>query len=263
MQHHCQHHRGLHDRELVAHTLADPAPKRQVRKVGGDLVGVEALDQLGVESIPSLHLRVFKLLFPAHRVEGVGLVPEVLRVVQVPHRNEHIRALQQLDLLIGFALRQFNFLDRPADQDRGLRVQAQRFRHRESHHLQAHELIVGRADTLLRAHHLVHLCLNLRHDIRVGGEQIGRPREHGGGGLVTRHKHGHQVVTQLLVGGLLPSEVHQEAQQRGILHICVVHVLQVLEIGGGAVVIGLADQLGQHVVHQLQIRLEPPLPRDH
>ena len=51
--------------------------------------------------------------------------------------------------------------------------------------------------------YLVHLCLNLRHDIRVGGEQKGRPREHSGGGLVTRHKHGHQVVTQLLVGGLL------------------------------------------------------------
>mmetsp|Transcript_15603 Transcript_15603/g.33816 ORF Transcript_15603/g.33816 Transcript_15603/m.33816 type:complete len:481 (-) Transcript_15603:455-1897(-) len=256
-----QHHCGLHDRKLVPHALADAAAEGQVGEVRGNLVGVEPLNQARVEAPPPLHLRVLELGLPAHGVEGVGLVPERLGAVQVPHRNEDVRALEQLDLLVGGGLRQLHLLHGAPDQQGGLGVQPQRLRDGVPHQLQARQLLVLRPRAV--AHHLVHLGLHLRHDLGVGGEEERRPREHGGGGLVPGHQHGHQVVAQLLVGRLLPAQVHQEPQQRRVLHLFVVHVLEVLEVRGGAALVCLADELSQHVVDQLQVRLEPSLPRHH
>ena len=48
---------------------------------------------------------------------------------------------------------------------------------------------------------------------------VSAPSEHSGCRLVTRNEHGHQVVTQLLIGGVGIADVHQEAQQAGVLDL--------------------------------------------
>ena len=45
---------------------------------------------------------------------------------------------------------------------------------------------------------------------------VSAPSEHSGCRLMTRNEHGHQVVTQLLIGGVGIPDVHQEAQQAGV-----------------------------------------------
>ena len=45
---------------------------------------------------------------------------------------------------------------------------------------------------------------------------VSAPSEHSGCRLMARDEHGHQVVTQLLIGGVGIADVHQEAQQAGI-----------------------------------------------
>jgi len=80
----CQYNGGLHVGKLVAHALPGPSPERHERKVGGDLVGVEAA-ALGAGAVPrppAPKLRVSELLGEPLGAERVGLFPQERRPAQ-------------------------------------------------------------------------------------------------------------------------------------------------------------------------------------
>ena len=65
--------------------------------------------------------------------------------------------------------------------------------------------------------------VDLIQDFGVGGgvsqQREERPGQHGGGRLVPRDEHGHEIVAQLLVRQVSVAHVHQESQQRRISHL--------------------------------------------
>mmetsp|Transcript_7065 Transcript_7065/g.17551 ORF Transcript_7065/g.17551 Transcript_7065/m.17551 type:complete len:299 (-) Transcript_7065:979-1875(-) len=169
--HHGQCDDGLEQRKLIPYALALSAAKGQVREVHRRLVGHLLVDG---ETIG---------------VKPVGLLPQPWVAVKVPHRDEKVSS--GLD----FVPIQRDSLHRTADEHGRLGVEPHRLVDDASGELQVHHVL---GCGLAVAAHLIHLSLNTRLDLRVGGQEEGGPGEHRRCSLVARDEQGHEVVAELL-----------------------------------------------------------------
>mmetsp|Transcript_12539 Transcript_12539/g.27040 ORF Transcript_12539/g.27040 Transcript_12539/m.27040 type:complete len:308 (-) Transcript_12539:870-1793(-) len=222
-QHRQGHHR-LHQSKLVTHTLAGPTAEGDVLVVGVLLVGHGSIqgEALGEELL--------------------GLLPHRGRVVDVVDTDHHVLTHAHL-VASGQGVRDHG----AAQQHGGVRVQPHALVHAAHHVLEGLEVSHGGLRAL--AHHAVHLLLCLRHLVGVLDQQVQGPGQCRARGLVARHQHAQQVVTQLGGVDLLPGR-NEEAQHRGIClvevllprctcrrHLLLVHHLLALPdevVGGGA-----------------------------
>ena len=75
-------------------------------------------------------------------------------------------------------------------------------------------------------------------------------------------EHSHEVISQLLRGGVFTSHVDKEAQQTRVLHPFVVSALQLLHVALALSAQRLHNQLVQDVVEELQVGIESTEARD-
>mmetsp|Transcript_7147 Transcript_7147/g.11222 ORF Transcript_7147/g.11222 Transcript_7147/m.11222 type:complete len:453 (-) Transcript_7147:652-2010(-) len=250
---------GLQRGELVAHALAAAAPKGQEGEVGRDLPRVQPRHPIRVVALPAFDARVRERPLPPGGIEPLRVLPVGRAAVQVPGRDEHVRALQQPGLPGGAPPGQRVRLQGAADEQRRLRVQPQGLDQRHAH--QPEVLQVADGGVPAAGQHRVHFAADRRQRLRLLGEVEEAPGQHGRGGFVARDQHRHQVVPQLLARGVLPPHVHQEAQQRGVLaHLA---LLQLLHVALHRGLVGQHDQLVQDVVQDLHVLLELHLAGQH
>mmetsp|Transcript_1603 Transcript_1603/g.4036 ORF Transcript_1603/g.4036 Transcript_1603/m.4036 type:complete len:249 (-) Transcript_1603:1336-2082(-) len=191
---------GLHHRKLIADALALPPPKGNIGEIGVHLIGVHARILARLIALPAGEVTErLLLLVPPQRVEGVWLIPQVWIPMQVPHRDENVCPLAQLDRLLlhhpirpgsrgvlsGVREGKLHGLQRPAKKDGGLRVESEALR--EGHAGDIQLLDVVKLNVPI-PDNPVNLLLNLGHPLLVLSKLKGRPRQQRPRRLVTRHQ---------------------------------------------------------------------------
>mmetsp|Transcript_11015 Transcript_11015/g.32868 ORF Transcript_11015/g.32868 Transcript_11015/m.32868 type:complete len:350 (-) Transcript_11015:1069-2118(-) len=220
-----ERHGGLHHGELVAHALARAAAEGQEGEVGRGLRRVERAPRpLGRVVAGPVGLGGVPVGFaPAMGVEGVRVGPVAGRPVDGVERDEHVRrarhrhahargpqALRQVPRVRQGGLGQAVLVHGAADEQRRLRVHAERLGHREASELERLDLL-PRGRRAARGQRRVQLGAQLRQQVRILRELEDAPRERRGRRLVAGDEHGHEVVPQLRRGGLLAPLVHEKS----------------------------------------------------
>mmetsp|Transcript_10281 Transcript_10281/g.31431 ORF Transcript_10281/g.31431 Transcript_10281/m.31431 type:complete len:289 (-) Transcript_10281:1009-1875(-) len=222
-------HNGLEHGKLVSYTLTGTAAKRQKRKVTDDLIGKQRFVSDCTAALPADHLWVLERARPSVRIKLVRVLPKVRRPMHIPHADENICPSRHLDRSLSSSLRPNVISEGSANEERRLGVQAQGL---GKHSAQVSKLLeVVPARVVGVAHDLVNLRAETCNYVGSLEHEEGCPRQQRCSSLVPRDKHRHQVVAQLCAGGLLAPQVDEVPQKGGILHIVVVTLLELLEVG--------------------------------
>mmetsp|Transcript_10121 Transcript_10121/g.23079 ORF Transcript_10121/g.23079 Transcript_10121/m.23079 type:complete len:225 (+) Transcript_10121:406-1080(+) len=178
--------------------------------------------------------------------------------MQVPNKHEDVRSTEDFDLLLVPPGKWKDIVvQSSADEDRGLRIQAEGLSKRQTGLLHLEDIVIRRSPA---PQHLLDLLLHRLHLLRIREEAESRPSQQSSRRLVPRDHHRHQVIPQLPLRRIGTPHVHEETEQGGILESIVVALLQRLDVLLRPGQQRFFDQLVQAVVDQLDVALEPLLP---
>lgn len=153
---------GFEHGELVADALASAGAKGNKCVVRGNLVGVEAVDELGVVTGPVLDARVGEGALETERVKDVGVLPALGRAMEVPDADENVHPLDEGHLDVAGTLGQGDILEATTNENRRLWVEAKRLGDAETHRLELLNVVVRRRSIVV-AKDFVNVSLDSLH----------------------------------------------------------------------------------------------------
>mmetsp|Transcript_10135 Transcript_10135/g.28434 ORF Transcript_10135/g.28434 Transcript_10135/m.28434 type:complete len:476 (-) Transcript_10135:486-1913(-) len=252
-QNHCQSNRGLQGCELITNALARSATKWEVSEVRCHLVGVEIVFPLGwVISLPLRYVGVGIRPSEAIRVEQIRFRPEAPISVNVVEGDENIHTSDH-SRLSATSLGQIIVLSGPSDKQRRLGVETESLGDNQTQVFHVLDVLQGWCAITDNA---VNLLPCLGHAFWVFGELEECPSQHSCRRLVAGNKHGHQIVTKLLVVHVRSAHIHKETKEGGVLNFLIIAFLQLFNVFHLPSLLGPINQIIKDVIEKSQIGVE-------
>mmetsp|Transcript_15152 Transcript_15152/g.28732 ORF Transcript_15152/g.28732 Transcript_15152/m.28732 type:complete len:321 (-) Transcript_15152:900-1862(-) len=252
-QNHCQSYRSLKCGKLVTHTLASTPSEWQECKIGSNLVRIElTFPFLRIETCPIGNFGIGVRASKAFRIELVWVRPESLIAMKIVNGNKDIHSTNDGRLATP-TRRKFVFRPASANQQRWLRVHAQRLGNNQSQVFHLLDIfVIGNPVT----NHFVNLLLNLFHAFGVSCQLKERPRENRGRGFVTCNQHGHEIISELLVVDICSSHVDQKSKHGRVFDFVIVAILEFFNVFNDTGSLGSVDEVIENIVKELEVRVE-------